>query len=107
MFCCECGTIISTHDLSHVMMFVCNDEKLARTPSLLLDHYSTEDLQPSPLCILFILRSIFCNQSLRGTMLCLTVSSYVFCSLSVELEGVVDKILSGGVMELSKGKHFQ
>jgi hypothetical protein len=40
-------------------------------------------------------------------MLCLTVSSYVFCSLSVELEGVVDKILSGGVMELSKGKHFQ
>jgi hypothetical protein len=40
-------------------------------------------------------------------MLCLTVSSYVFSSLSVELEGVADKILSGGMMEVSSGENFQ
>lgn len=49
----------------------------------------------------------FLQSVTRGTMLCLTVSSYVFCSLSVGFEGVVDKMLSGGVMEVSSGKHFQ
>lgn len=52
----------------------------------------------------------FLQSVTQGTMLYVTASAYVFCSLSVELEGVVDKALKlcmRGRMAASSGELFQ